>query len=77
MVVNVTVLNGMGVTGEIADEPVWTPATKHDGKMLEVSITRSEIVWPWVGWIALRVTASSAAKGWSGVATGFVFLARD
>ena len=36
-VFNVTVLNGMGVTGKIVAEPEWHPYTPQNGEVLEVS----------------------------------------
>ena len=35
-VFNVTVLNGMGVTGKIVGEPEWHPYTPQNGEVLEV-----------------------------------------
>ena len=35
-VFNVTVLNGMGVTGKIVAEPEWHPYTPQNGEVLEV-----------------------------------------
>ena len=36
VVFNVTVLNGMGVTGKIVGEPEWHPYTPQNGEVLEV-----------------------------------------
>ena len=37
-IVNVTVLNGMGVTGRIVNGPVWHPYSLQNGELLEVGI---------------------------------------
>ena len=33
----VTILNGMGVTGHVVERPVWQPYTPQNGKYIEVS----------------------------------------
>lgn len=35
-IVNVTILNGLGVSGKIVGKPRWYPYLPHDGLALEV-----------------------------------------
>lgn len=54
-IVNVTILNGMGVTGKVINNPTWHPYLKQNGQFLNVSISYSEVLWPWSGWMALHI----------------------
>ena len=54
-IVNVTILNGMGVTGRVINKPTWHPYILQNGNMLNVSITYSEVLWPWSGWLGIRI----------------------
>jgi len=41
--INVTVLNGLGVSGHIVGKPKWHPYTKQQGHRLDVSIQYSPV----------------------------------
>lgn len=56
LIVNVTILNGMGVTGRLINQPTWHPYTLQNGNLLNVSISYSDILWPWSGWMALKIS---------------------
>ncbi|XP_033110003.1 membrane-bound transcription factor site-1 protease-like isoform X1 [Anneissia japonica] len=73
-VVNVTILNGMGVSGRIIDKPVWHPYTPQNGNFIEVAISYSPLLWPWSGYLAVSVTVSKDAAGWGGIAQGRITL---
>jgi hypothetical protein len=49
IIVNVTILNGMGVSGRVVGVPEWHPYTPHNGLLLDVAVTYSENIWPWAG----------------------------
>lgn len=53
--VNVTILNGMGVNGRFLGRPQWQPYLSENGDLLDVSITYSQWLWPWSGWMALKI----------------------
>ena len=72
VIVNVTVLNGMSVTGNIVGKPQWHPYLPENGQYLDVAITYSEILWPWSGWMAVHISVSADAAKWEGVAQGHV-----
>jgi len=74
LVVNVTLLNGMGVTGWLAGPPVFKPARRGDGKHLAVSFTHSERLWPWSGFLGVFVRVKRSGAGASGVAEGTITL---
>jgi membrane-bound transcription factor site-1 protease len=51
--VNVTVLNGMGVSGEIEGDPYWRPG--KNGEILELSFTYPPLLWPWTGYLGIFI----------------------
>mgnify|MGYP000191514462 CR=1 FL=1 len=73
-IVNITILNGMSVMGRIVERPRWHTYVEQNGHFLNVSITYSEVLWPWSGWIALHISVSSNARQWEGIAQGHVSL---
>jgi len=74
VIVNVTILNGMGVTGRIVDKPTWHPYTPQYGEFLNVALTHSDLLWPWSGYLAVSISVSSEAAQWEGLAQGHVTL---
>lgn len=67
VMVNATVLNGMGVEGKITQKPVWKPMNEA-GKMLDVRLEYSEQLWPWSGYLAVYLRVIPEASSFSGVA---------
>lgn len=74
VIVNVTILNGMGVTGNISSKPQWHPYLPQNGQYLDIAITHSDIIWPWSGWIAIHISVSAQAANWEGIAQGHIDL---
>ncbi|KNC50508.1 uncharacterized protein AMSG_00669 [Thecamonas trahens ATCC 50062] len=60
VIVNVTLLNGMGVHGELLDEPVWE--TSNCAGVLDVTFTHSAVLWPWTGYVALHIRVSEESS---------------
>ena len=56
VIVNVTILNGLGVTGRIVDKPNWHPYTPQFGEYLNVALTYSDLLWPWSGFLAVSIS---------------------
>lgn len=56
VIVNVTILNGMGVTGRIVDKPTWHPYTPQFGEYLDMTLTHSDLLWPWSGYLAVSIS---------------------
>ena len=53
---NITILNGLGVSGKLVDEPVWSPYTQENGDLLSIQVKYSQELWPWCGYMAVIVT---------------------
>jgi len=73
-IVNVTILNGMGVSGRIVGSPVWSPYIPQNGHLINVSVSHSELLWPWSGWLSVTIQVTEAANVFDGVAQGHVSL---
>ncbi|XP_075216075.1 membrane-bound transcription factor site-1 protease isoform X1 [Lycorma delicatula] len=73
-IINVTILNGLGVSGRILGKPQWYPYIPQFGQHLEVSLTYSEVLWPWSGWLGVSLSVTRIASSWTGLAQGHVEL---
>ena len=51
---NLTLLNGMSVSGRLLAAPTWLPAPGASD-VLDVDFTYPEQVWPWSGWVAAHL----------------------
>lgn len=71
-IVNVTIINGLGVSGHVADL-VWHPYTGNgNGERIDVSVNHSDVLWPWSGWLAVAITVPYSARDWQGIAQGHI-----
>uniref|UniRef100_A0A8C9EYR5 Membrane bound transcription factor peptidase, site 1 n=1 Tax=Pavo cristatus TaxID=9049 RepID=A0A8C9EYR5_PAVCR len=73
-IVNVTILNGMGVTGRIIDKPDWQPYLPQNGDNIEVAFSYSPVLWPWSGYLAISISVAKKAASWEGIAQGHVMI---
>ncbi|KAG5849428.1 hypothetical protein ANANG_G00110290 [Anguilla anguilla] len=73
-IVNVTILNGMGVTGRILDKPIWQPYLPQNGDHIDVAMSYSPVLWPWAGYLAVSISVAKKAASWEGVAQGHVMV---
>ncbi|KAG1681669.1 Membrane-bound transcription factor site-1 protease [Nymphon striatum] len=73
-IVNVTILNGMGVSGKILDKPSWHPYVSQHGNFLDIAFTYSDVLWPWSGYLAVHISVSKEASSWEGIAQGHIML---
>ncbi|XP_052062556.1 membrane-bound transcription factor site-1 protease-like [Mytilus californianus] len=73
-IVNVTILNGMGVSGKIVNKPEWQPYVPQHGTHIEVAFTYSSSLWPWSGYLAVSITVSKSGATWDGIAEGQITL---
>jgi len=71
LVLNLTIVNGMGSTGYFSDRPTWVP-TNDLGKSLRFTFDYSDVLWPWSGALGIWVHVSDDAAKLSGVATGTI-----
>ncbi|KAG5867980.1 hypothetical protein JTB14_036488 [Gonioctena quinquepunctata] len=72
VIVNVTILNGLGVSGKIVNKPQWHPYIPQQGHLLEIALLHSEHLWPWSGWIAVHLSVSSEGATYEGLAHGHI-----
>ncbi|XP_031843340.1 membrane-bound transcription factor site-1 protease [Nomia melanderi] len=71
-IVNITIINGLGVSGHVADL-VWHPYNGNgNGERIDVSVTYSDLLWPWSGWLAVAITVPPSARDWQGIAQGHI-----
>ncbi|MFH4973379.1 hypothetical protein AB6A40_000088 [Gnathostoma spinigerum] len=68
--VNVTIMNGLGVSGKITEAPIWEPFMEENGDLLQVSIDYEAVIWPWSGYMAVSLSVSPKGKDFEGTASG-------
>ncbi|KAL5022748.1 hypothetical protein ScPMuIL_001903 [Solemya velum] len=73
IIVNVTILNGMGVTGTIVGKPQWHPYT-HEPSYIDVAYSYSKTLWPWSGYLAVYISVAKEASNWEGSVSGLISL---
>jgi membrane-bound transcription factor site-1 protease len=78
LLVNLTVLNGMSVSGRLAAVPLWTPHNTPSS-ILDVHFTYSELLWPWTGYVgvSIRVQRSVTTKFIASGVISFVVLGEE
>lgn len=74
IIANVTILNGMGVSGRIVGKPEWHPYIPEHGHYLELAFGYPEVLWPWSGFISIHFLVTAEAAQWEGIAQGHVSL---
>jgi len=72
VVLNVTLINGLDVLGEIVEPPRWQPHA-HPDKLL-LSFDYSRRLWPWSGYLAIYLSVPLEASRWSGTVEGLILL---
>ncbi|CAM9473099.1 unnamed protein product [Choristocarpus tenellus] len=65
---NVTIANGMGVTGRVS-RVEWKPKGT-EGKLLQVEVDYPDILWPWSGYLSVALRISKEGSGYEGVVSG-------
>ncbi|XP_065195488.1 membrane-bound transcription factor site-1 protease-like [Sycon ciliatum] len=74
MTVNVTVLNGMAVSGRFLGQPRWHPLSLANGDLIKVSLDWAPVLWPWAGYLAVSIAARPEAANFEGTAEGYVVV---
>ncbi|XP_011213253.2 membrane-bound transcription factor site-1 protease [Bactrocera dorsalis] len=74
IIANVTILNGIAVTGVIKDAPLWHPHTDKHGNVLNVAVSYSTNLWPWSGWMSVHIVVNEKGDNFKGVAEGHISL---
>lgn len=70
---NITILNGMGVTGTFAERPEFK-AINELGNYINIDFEYSEVLWPWSGYLALYITVNPEASTLNGLVIPLYFL---
>ncbi len=55
-------------------QPTWHPYLLHNGPLLEVSLSYSNTLWPWSGYLAVSLSVASDGRGFTGEAQGHVTI---
>lgn len=71
VIVNVTILNGIAVTGRVA-EVQWYPYQNENGNLLNISISYSDVLWPWSGWMSVHISVNEYGQHFEGQALGHI-----
>lgn len=72
IIFNVTILNGMGVSGRVSSPPKWNPGL--NGDRLLINTDTSPVLWPYSGQLGLRISVRDSASSFSGIAEGVISL---
>lgn len=65
VMLNATILNGMGVTGEVTAGPVYEPIGEN-ANLIQIGFEYSSSLWPWSGYLALYITVNPGASDFTG-----------
>ena len=74
IILNATIVNGLGLHGEVVVAPRFTPSDDAGdlGEHLDVRFAFSETLWPYSGFLATYVRVKNEASAMRGVASGVV-----
>ncbi|KAL7294624.1 hypothetical protein TKK_0011928 [Trichogramma kaykai] len=72
-IINVTITNGLDVFGRVK-YATWHPHAYNadSDENIQVTLTYSEHLWPWSGWLAVAITIPESLKNYRGVAQGMI-----
>lgn len=73
-IVNVTILNGISVTGKVVGQPKWIPDPDSYGRYLNISASFSKMIWPWTGWMSVFIAVNKDGENFEGTAKGYLIL---
>eukprot|EP00039_Didymoeca_costata_P005004 m.77620 g.77620 ORF g.77620 m.77620 type:complete len:960 (+) comp12634_c0_seq5:144-3023(+) len=72
IIANFTLLNSMHVAGWVQQQPVFMPDLEHNGDKIQVSVSYSERLWPWSGWMSVKISITESAQKFQGLAQGML-----
>eukprot|EP01147_Barroeca_monosierra_P000684 gene684-3984_t len=72
LVVNFTIINGLGPTGKFVQHPRWHPLHSHYAHLLEISFSTSPQLSSWKGNVGMRVSVLKKGIHFRGVVKGTV-----
>jgi len=74
IIANITLINGMGVTGKVVGKPTWNPHNAKHKEFLDISISNSPVLYPWSGYMSIHMSVSKSAANWDGFVRGHVSI---
>jgi membrane-bound transcription factor site-1 protease len=72
-IVNVTLISGIAVRSVVTSAPRWHGTSNGDKVVVDCS-AYSAVLWPWSGWLGIKLSVPSAAASWSGTVEGTIIL---
>lgn len=72
-VMNMTILNGMSVSGYLRHPPVWYPDNKASEDAIAIDFTYPKALWPWSGYLGVFISVATPVDV-PFTASGFVSL---
>lgn len=55
-------------------KPLWKPSIESNGIFLKMSFSYSSKLWPWSGYLAVKISVNSEASDYNGVVEGLIQL---
>ena len=71
-IVNMTIINGMNVRGEIDGPPTWHP--KSHEHILDMSFTYDSVLSSWNGYVAVFISVNEQGKEFAGTVEGYILV---
>lgn len=56
LMMNLTILNGMSLSGRLLGEPAFTTYEAVNSDLLDVKFTYPSVLWPWSGWLGVYLS---------------------
>ena len=69
LMLNLTVINGLGATGYFVKEPTWKPSN-NVAKELAFQFDYPHVIWPWTGYLGMIIHAKQSSASNTGIAKG-------
>ncbi|CAD7699725.1 unnamed protein product [Ostreobium quekettii] len=73
VMINATILNGLGVVGHLDAPPRFEPADAG-GQFISMDFEYSSVLWPWTGYLAIYIRVKANGEAYSGKASGTVIF---
>jgi membrane-bound transcription factor site-1 protease len=74
IILNLTILNGLGPSGRIIGKPTIQFKNDKEGKHLNVEFTHSSIIWPYHGFLGVHMTVPSESREFEGIVEGTISI---
>ena len=71
LMVNFTIINGLGTTGYFTDAPRWNPSNRL-GNKVRFQFDYANVIWPWQGYLGVYMHVEDSASHSTGIAEGAI-----